>query len=162
MDEFIDNGHWPHQLYIREARRMIGKAVMTEHEVMRERPVVGSVGMGSYALDSHHTRRHITAEGFVQNEGDIGVHPHGPYAIGYGCLVPRDDEVRNLLVPVCVSSSHIAFGSIRMEPVFMVLGQSAGTAAAFAIQQEVGVQDLDVEALQERLAADGQILERNG
>ncbi len=161
-DEFMDNDHWPHQIYVREARRMIGKTVMTEHEVMNERPVTGSVGMGSYALDSHNVRRHITEEGFVQNEGDIGVHPHGPYAIGYDCLVPRDDEIQNLLVPVCLSSSHIAFGSIRMEPVFMVLGQSTATAAALAIQRGVPVQQVDIDSLQERLVADGQILQSDG
>ena len=157
-DEFLDNGHWPHQLYIREARRMVGKAVMTEHEVMGERPTEGSVGMGSYALDSHNIRRYVKTDGFVQNEGDIGVHPNGPYGIGYGCIVPRDDEIQNLLVPVCLSSSHIAFGSIRMEPVFMVLGQSAATAAAHAIDQDVPVQKVDIEALQERLESDRQIL----
>src|SRR5690606_32891523 len=123
-DEFIDNGNWPHQLYVREARRMIGNYVMTEHDVFSEKAVTDPVGMGSYKLDSHNVQRYIKEDGFVQNEGDIGVDPKkGPYQISYGSLIPKRKECTNLLVPVCVSSSHIAFGSIRMEPVFMILGQ---------------------------------------
>lgn len=161
-DEFADNGHWPHQLYIREARRMIGTYVMTENELLRRRPTPDSVGMGSYTIDSHNVQRYVTPEGFVQNEGDIGVRLPGPYAIAYGSLVPRRAEAENLLVPVCVSSSHIAFGSIRMEPVFMVLGQSAATAAAIALDRGVPVQDVPYDVLRARLLADGQILETSG
>ena len=157
-DEFVDNGHWPHQLYIREARRMIGEYVTTEHDVMGSRLPPESIGMGSYTMDSHNTQRHITPEGFIQNEGDIGVRPKKPYKIAYGSITPRKRECENLLVPVCVSSSHIAFGSIRMEPVFMILGQSAATAAAIAIDDNVAVQDVDYGKLKKRLTDDKQRL----
>jgi hypothetical protein len=157
-DEFVDNGHWPHQIYVREARRMIGAFVMTEHELLKTRPTPDPVGMGSYGIDSHNVQRYITPEGFVQNEGDIGVSTKGPYQIAYGSLVPTPGEADNLLVPVCVSSSHIAFGSIRMEPVFMILGQSAATAASLAIDAGVRVQDVAYARLQERLLQDQQII----
>jgi hypothetical protein len=159
-DEFKDNGHWPHQIYVREARRMVGHYVMTENELLQKRPTPHSVGMGSYTIDSHNVQRYITPEGLVQNEGDIGVGTKGPYAIAYGALVPKPGQGRNLLVPVCVSSSHIAFGSIRMEPVFMILGQSAATAAVLALDAKVAVQDLPYSRLRERLLQDGQILEQ--
>jgi hypothetical protein len=157
-DEFKDNGGWPHQIYVREARRMVGKYVMTENELLKKRPTPDSVGMGSYTIDSHNVQRYITPEGYVQNEGDIGVPTKGPYEIAYGALVPKKGQADNLLVPVCVSSSHIAFGSIRMEPVFMILGQSAATAAVLAIDGQLAVQDVPYAALQRRLLADGQIL----
>ena len=159
-DEFTDNGHWPHQIYVREARRMRGAFVMTEHELLKTRPTPDPVGMGSYGIDSHNVQRYITPEGFVQNEGDIGVSTKGPYQIAYGALVPQAGQADNLLVPVCVSSSHIAFGSIRMEPVFMILGQSAATAAALAIDAGVRVQDVPYARLRDRLLADQQILSR--
>ena len=155
-DEFKDNGNWPHQIYVREARRMIGEHVMTEHDTLNKTQVEKPVGMGSYTLDSHNCQRYITADGFVQNEGDVGVGTKGPYRISYGSIVPKLNECRNLLVPVCVSSSHIAFGSIRMEPVFMILGQSAATAAALAIDEGVAVQEIDYAPLRARLLADGQ------
>jgi hypothetical protein len=158
-DEFTDNGHWPHQIYVREARRMIGSYVMTENELLKRRPTPDSVGMGSYTIDSHNVQRYITPEGYVQNEGDIGVPTKGPYEIAYGSLVPKKGQCENLLVPVCVSSSHIAFGSIRMEPVFMILGQSAATAAALAIDQKIAVQDVPYQQLRQRMLEDGQILE---
>jgi len=158
-DEFKDNGNWPHQIYVREARRMIGSYVMTEHELLKRRPTPDSVGMGSYGIDSHNIQRYITPEGYVQNEGDIGVSTNGPYQIAYGSLTPKKGQADNLLVPVCVSSSHIAFGSIRMEPVFMILGQSAATAAAMAIDGGAAVQDVPYAKLRERLLKDGQILE---
>jgi hypothetical protein len=157
-DEFTDSGHWPHQLYVREARRMIGRFVMTEHELLKRRPTPEPVGMGSYGIDSHNVQRYITPEGFVQNEGDIGVSTQGPYQIAYGALVPKAGQADNLLVPVCVSSSHIAFGSIRMEPVFMILGQSAAAAASIAIDAGVAVQDVPYDRLRERLEADRQVL----
>jgi hypothetical protein len=157
-DEFTDNGNWPHQIYVREARRMIGDYVMTEHDVLGHKVVEQSVGMGSYSLDSHNIQRIVTAEGFVQNEGDIGVHPKNPYSISYGTIAPKKSECENLLVPVCVSSSHTAFGSIRMEPVFMILGQSAATAAAMAINEKIAVQDLNYSDLSKKLRADGQVL----
>jgi hypothetical protein len=158
-DEFTDNGNWPHQLYIREARRMIGSFVMTENELLKKKPTPDSVGMGSYTIDSHNVQRYITPDGYVQNEGDIGVPLPGPYEIAYGSLVPKRGEIENLLVPVAMSASHIAYGSIRMEPVFMILGQSAATAAAMAIDAKQAVQDVPYAKLRERLLADGQILE---
>ena len=161
-DEFTDNGHWPHQIYVREARRMVGAFVMTENELLQRRATPDSVGMGSYTIDSHNVQRYITPEGYVQNEGDIGVPTPAPYAIAYGALVPKPGEADNLLVPVCVSSSHIAFGSIRMEPVFMILGQSAATAAVLAIEAETTVQDVPYPKLRERLLKDGQVLDLEG
>ena len=158
-DEFTDNENWPHQIYVREARRMIGTHVMTEHELLKRRPTLEPVGMGSYTIDSHNVQRYITPEGSVQNEGDIGVSANGPYQISLGALLPKKAQCENLVVPVCVSSSHIAFGSIRMEPVFMILGQSAATAAALAIDKNSAVQDVTYAELRARLVADGQILE---
>jgi hypothetical protein len=157
-DEFKDNGNWPHQIYVREARRMIGQFVMTENELTKKKPTPDSVGMGSYTIDSHNVQRYITPEGFVQNEGDIGV-GISPYAIAYGSLVPKKAQCENLLVPICVSSTHIAFGSIRMEPVFMILGQSAATAAVLAIDDKQAVQDVPYEKLRSQLLKDGQVLE---
>jgi hypothetical protein len=156
-DEFADNGHWSRQLYIREARRMIGRFVMTENELTRKKPTPESVGMGSYTMDSHNVRRYVTETGKVQNEGDIGVSLK-PYQISYGSLVPMKGQADNLLVPVCLSSSHIAYGSLRMEPVFMILSQSAATAAVLSIEKGVSVQDLPYVDLESRLQADGQVL----
>lgn len=158
-DEFVDNGHWPHQLYIREARRMIGDVVMTEHEVLGNREVPKPVGMGSYTLDSHNVQRYITPEGYVQNEGDIGVSPDQPYQIAYGSIIPKKEEIQNLLVPVAMSASHIAFGSIRMEPVFMILGHSAATAAVIALREDQAVQDVNYDQLRNQLLEDGQVME---
>jgi len=158
-DEFKDNGGWPHQIYVREARRMIGSYVMTENELRKKKATPDSVGMGSYTIDSHNVQRYITPDGYVQNEGDIGVSTGGPYQIAYGSLVPKREQANNLFVPVCLSSSHIAYGSIRMEPVFMILGQTAATAAALAIDSNLAVQDVSYEQLRARLLADGQVLD---
>jgi len=158
-DEFTDNDHWPHQIYVREARRMIGAFVMTENEVLGRVPVVQSAGMGSYTMDSHNTQRYVTPGGFVQNEGDIGVHPRTPYQIDARSLLPKREQCRNLIVPVCLSSSHIAYGSIRMEPVFMILGQSAATMAGMAVEQGKDIHDIPYGSLRERLIADGQVLQ---
>jgi hypothetical protein len=157
-DEFTDNGNWPHQIYVREARRMIGRYVMTEHDALGRREVPEPVGMGSYTLDSHNVQRYVKPDGFVQNEGDIGVSPPKPYRIAYGSLCPKRSECANLLVPVCVSSSHIAFGSMRMEPVFMILGQSAATAGVQAIDNHSSVQNIDYDVLRTRMIRDGQRL----
>ena len=157
-DEFADNGNWPHQLYIREARRMIGVYVTTENDVLGKRQVPEPVGMGSYGMDSHNVQRYVTAGGFVQNEGDIGVEPPFPYSISYGSIIPKKEECSNLLVPVCVSSSHIAYGSIRMEPVFMILGQSAAVAAGLAIDKKIAIQDVLYETLKKELIKKGQRL----
>lgn len=156
-DEFTDNGNWPHQLYIREARRMRGKFVMTENELLKRTPTPESVGMGSYSIDSHNIQRYVTEEGHVHNEGDIEVRLT-PYEIAFGSIVPQKDECTNLLVPVCASTTHVAFGSIRMEPVFMILGQSAAVAASIAIDKKIPVQDITYESLQSELRKRGQIL----
>jgi hypothetical protein len=157
-DEFKDNGNWPHQLYIREARRMIGDIVMTEADALGKTVVPKPIGMGSYTLDSHNIQRYVTEDGYVQNEGDIGVHPDKPYSIAYGSILPKESECNNLLVPVCVSSSHIAYGSIRMEPVFMILGQSAATAAVLSIEKKIAPQRLSYTDLEATLIKYGQKL----
>lgn len=157
-DEFKDNGNWPHQLYIREARRMIGDFVMTEADALGKTVVPRPIGMGSYTLDSHNIQRYVTEEGYVQNEGDIGVHPDKPYSIAYGSILPKESECNNLPVPVCVSSSHIAYGSIRMEPVFMILGQSAATAAVLSIEKKIAPQRLSYADLEATLIKFGQKL----
>jgi len=158
-DEFLDNENWPHQIYVREARRMVGEFVMTEHELLKTKPVIDPVGMGSYTIDSHNVQRYITTEGFVQNEGDIGVSAKGPYPISMKSLMPKKAEVENLVVPVCISSSHIAFGSIRMEPVFMILGESTAIIASIAIQNKSSVQDISYAELKPKLILAGQVLE---
>jgi hypothetical protein len=157
-DEFTVNGNWPHQLYVREARRLVSDYVMTENETLGRQRVTNPVGMGSYSLDSHNIQRYVKPDGYVQNEGDIGVHIKEPYQIGYGAIIPKKQECQNLLVPVCLSSSHIAYGSIRMEPVFMILGQSAATAAAQAIDGKMAVQDVNYEKLKAQLLQDKQVL----
>ena len=165
-DEFKDGlgDGWQKQLYVREARRMVGEYVMTEANcrgrVVASRPIA----MGAYTMDSHHVRRYVTADGYVLNEGDVevGTDEKGrrfpPYPIDYGAIVPKRSECLNLFVPVCLSASHIAFGSIRMEPVFFALGQGAGTAASIAAEKDVAVQDVPYDALSARLLADGQVL----
>ena len=158
-DEFADNGNWPYNIYVREARRMIGKFVMTENELLGKKETPGSIGMGSYTIDSHNVQRYVKPDGFVQNEGDIGVPLKRPYTIALNSILPQREECNNLIVPVCVSSSHIAFGSIRMEPVFMILGQSAGTLAAMAINEKKSIHDIEYDNLKVRLINDGQILE---
>jgi hypothetical protein len=137
---------------------MVGAFVMTENELTKKKPTPDSVGMGSYTIDSHNVRRYVTPEGNVQNEGDIGV-PISPYSIAYGALVPKRGECANLFAPVACSATHIAYGSIRMEPVFMILGQSAATAAVLAIDGNLAVQDVPYADLRARLLADGQVLE---
>lgn len=159
-DEFIDNNNWPTQIYVREARRMIGEYVTTEHDCRRMRIAPDPVGLGSYTMDSHNVQRYITKQGCVQNEGNIEVSPGGPYAISYRSLLPKRNECANLLVCTNgVSSSHIAFGSIRMEPVFMMLGQSAAAAAVLSLQDGVDLHDIDYPKLGNRLIADGQRLD---
>jgi hypothetical protein len=157
-DEFPDTDGWPNQLYVREARRMVADVVMTEKHCRGEQLVSDSVGLAAYNMDSHNCQR-IVRNGHVENEGDVQVPPMRPYPISYRAIVPKAGECANLLVPVCLSSSHIAYGSIRMEPVFMILGQSAATAAALAIDDAVPVQQVDYARLRARLLADRQILE---
>ncbi len=160
-DEFVDNHGWPHQLYVREARRMISDVVMTEHHCWGDQVVDDPVGMAAYGMDSHNTQRYA-AQGRVLNEGDVQVHGFAPYPIAYRSIVPREAECGNLLVPVCLSASHIAYGSIRMEPVFMVLGQSAATAACLSIDEGCSVQQVDMGLLEQRLLADHQVLSWTG
>ena len=180
-DEFVDGfgDGWQRQLYVREARRMVGDYVMTEHNCRGEVKAARAIALGAYGMDSHNCRRYVTKEGFVRNEGDVqdynsftpeaagGFHRiaraakfkrFSPYPVDYGAIIPKRGECANLFVPVCISASHIAFGSIRMEPVFFALGQVAGTAAAQAIEEKCAVQDLAYAPLAARLSADGQVL----
>ncbi|OWK36688.1 FAD-dependent oxidoreductase [Fimbriiglobus ruber] len=161
-DEFLDTDNWPNQLYVREARRMIGAFVMTEHNCRGVRTAEDPVGLAAYTMDSHNTQRYVTKAGFARNEGDVQVGGFPPYPVAYRSLVPKAAECTNLLVPVCLSASHIAYGSIRMEPVFMVLGQSAATAAVLAIDGKTDVQAVDYPKLRERLIADKQVLDWTG
>ena len=159
-DEFTENNNWPTQIYVREARRMIGEYVTTEHDCRRMRIVDDPVGLGSYQMDSHNVQRYITGQGCVQNEGNIEVSPGGPYAISYRSLLSKRRECSNLLVCTNgVSSTHIAFGSIRMEPVFMMLGQSAATAAVQSLEDGVDLHDIDYQKLRDQLIAAGQRLD---
>lgn len=161
-DEFLDTDNWPHQLYVREARRMISDYVMIEQNCRGTRLAEDSVGLAAYTMDSHNTQRYVTRDGRVMNEGDVQVGGFPPYPISYRSIVPKASQCGNLLVPVCLSASHISYGSIRMEPVFMVLGQSAATAAALAIDGSVTVHKVDYARLRERLVKDQQVLDWTG
>ena len=159
--EFKETGHWPHQLYIREGRRMVSDYVMTQTDCEGKRVAEDSIGLASYPMDSHFCQRVVVEENgkaTVRNEGGFGGHSPGPYPVSYRSIVPRKAECDNLLVPVSLSASHVAFGSIRMEPVFMILGQSAGTAAALAIEAKQAVQDVPYAKLKELLLKHGQRL----
>jgi hypothetical protein len=158
-DEFTDNGGWPHQIYVREARRMVSDVVMTQHHCQGRETVTDSVGMAAYTMDSHNVQRYAQG-GRVFNEGDVQVGGFPPYPISYRSIVPRETECVNLFVPVCLAASHIAYGSIRMEPVFMVLGESAALAADLALWEEVSVQRVPYARLRERLLEARQVLER--
>ncbi len=158
-DEFIDNGNWPRQLYVREARRMVSDYVMTENDCRGLARSADAVGLAAYTMDSHNTQRYVDEYGRVRNEGDVQVGGFPPYPVSYRSIIPKAEQCSNLLVPVCLSASHIAFGSIRMEPVFMVLGQSAATAASLAIKEGIALQQLDYQKLRKRLLKDGQILD---
>jgi hypothetical protein len=149
-DEFVDTEGWPHQLYVREARRMISDFVMTEHECIGTRPVADGIAKGGYALDSHVVQR-IVVDHHVENEGNISVHGFDPYLISYRSIIPKRAEIHNLCVPVCVSSSHAAYGSLRMEPVFMALGQAAGVASYMAMNGGKIVQDIAAVSIQQEL-----------
>ncbi len=157
-DEFTSTRGWPRQLYVREARRMVSDYVMTESHCRGRVVAEDAVGLAAYNMDSHNCQR-IVKNGRVENEGDVQVPPMAPYPISYRAIVPKRSEAENLLVPVCLSSSHIAYGSIRMEPVFMILGQSAATAAVLAIEDKSTVQKLDYPKLRKALLRDRQILE---
>ena len=156
-DEFTDTGGWPHELYVREARRLVAGYVMTEHDCRGHTSVPDPVGLASYTMDSHNCKR-VVVDGQARNEGDVQVDTPAPYPVAYRSIVPREAECENLLVPVCLSASHIAYGSIRMEPVFMVLAQAAATAASLAIDADVPVQRVDYAALRQRLLRDHAVL----
>ena len=158
--EFKDSGHWPHHLYVREGRRMVSDYVMVQANCENKRMVKDSVGIASYAMDSHFCQRVVVQENgvtTVRNEGGFEHHVK-PYPVSYRSIVPKKEECSNLLVPLCLSASHVAYGSIRMEPVFMILGQSAGTAAVMAMDEGIVVQDVDYTKLKARLLADKQKL----
>jgi hypothetical protein len=157
-DEFITTEGWPNQLYVREGRRMISDYVMTESHCRGQEKADDSIALAAYNMDSHNVQR-IVKNGRAENEGDVQVAPMSPYPISYRAIVPKRSECENLLVPVCLSASHIAYGSIRMEPVFMILGQSAATAACLAIDEKIRVQKVDYAKLRARLLADKQVLD---
>jgi hypothetical protein len=145
-DEYTDNGNWTPQLYIREARRMVGELVMTQHHCQGKELINDGVAMAAYTMDSHNCDRHVVS-GMVKNEGNVEVGGFGPYPISYRAIVPKKNEVTNLIVPVCLSATHIAYGSIRMEPVFMVLAQSSAVATSIAIDEKIPVQQVDVKKI---------------
>ncbi len=157
-DEYEREDGWQQQLYVREARRMISDYVMTQKNCEGFEIANDPVGLAAYGMDSHQVQRYVDANGFVQNEGNVEASVPGPYPISYRSIVPKMQDCTNLLVPVCVSATHIAFGSIRMEPVFMVLGQSAATAASVAIDNNCDVQNINYSALKTILLKDKQIL----
>ena len=160
---FPETDGWPHQLYVREGRRMVSDYVMTQHNCSGKTIAGDSVGLGEYTMDSHNVQRYVhrgrDGKAVVKNEGDVQVHIPGPYPISYRSIVPKASECTNLFVPVCLSATHIAYGSIRMEPVFMVLGQSAATAACMAIEDNIPVQRVSYDALRPRLLDNGQKLD---
>jgi hypothetical protein len=159
--EFKESANWPHQLYIREGRRMVSDFIITQADCESKRVAGDSIGLASYPMDSHFCQRVVVEENgktTVRNEGGFGHPCPKPYPVSYRAIVPKEEECANLLVPVCLSSSHVAYGSVRMEPVFMILGQSAGAAAALAIRNAVSVQDVDYAELRERLLAGKQRL----
>ncbi len=160
-DEFEDNEGWTPQLYVREARRMISDYVVSQRDCERlVDPVEDVVGLAAYGMDSHMVQRYVDHNGYVQNEGNVEAHVRAPYPIPYRSIVPKRGELENMLVPVCVSSTHIAFGSIRMEPVFMVLGQSAAAAASLAIDKGIAVQDVPYQELRSLLEKGNQVLDQ--
>ncbi len=163
-NEFRETGHWPHQLYVREGRRMVSAYIVTQEDCESKRTAEDSVGLASYPMDSHFCQRVVVHENgrtTVRNEGGFGKGFPKPYPVPYRAIVPKEGECANLIVPVCLSSSHVAYGSIRMEPVFMILGQSAGAAASLAIEDGVSCQGVDYGKLKRRLLAGGQKLRSN-
>ncbi|MCI0390817.1 MAG: FAD-dependent oxidoreductase [Acidobacteria bacterium] len=157
-DEFPDTNHWPHQLYVREARRMVGEFVMSQKDIQTELTKTDVIGMGSYNSDSHNIQRIVNDQGFVENEGDMQV-PVTPYQIPYRLILPKRTEATNLLVPVAFSATHVAYSTLRMEPQYMIIGQAAGVAARMAIEKKAAVQDIDAAALTAKLRSRGAVLE---
>ncbi|MDZ4801285.1 MAG: FAD-dependent oxidoreductase [Bryobacteraceae bacterium] len=160
-DEFTDTGNWPNQLYVREARRMVGDFVASQKDLQTERTKADYIGMGSYNSDSHNVQRHVAENGIVLNEGNVEV-PVQPYQIPFRVLLPKRTEAENVLVPVCFSASHVAYSSLRMEPQYMIIGHAAGIAAALALKtSNAAVQDVPVPELQRILAAEGGVFEQS-
>ncbi len=157
-DEYEDTGHWPHQLYVREARRMVSDFVLTQKDLQTQLTKPDAIGMGSYNSDSHNLQRFVNPQGFAENEGDMQV-PVTPYQIPFGIILPKRAEATNLLVPVCFSASHVAYSSARMEPQYMIIGHAAGLAAAMAIRAGTPVQDVPVPALRKTLKDEGAVFE---
>ncbi|MBI4877435.1 MAG: FAD-dependent oxidoreductase [Acidobacteria bacterium] len=157
-DEYEDSGHWPHQLYVREARRMVGEYVLIQKDLQTDRTKPDAIGMGSYNSDSHNVQRFVNPKGLAENEGDMQV-PVQPYQIPYRMLLPKRAEAANLLVPVCFSASHVAYSSARMEPQYMIIGHAAGVAAALAIRGRRPVQDIPVAELQKILKSQAAVFE---
>ena len=157
-DEFIDNENWPYQLYVRESRRMVGDFVMTQKDVQAELTKPDVIGMGSYNSDSHNVQRFVTEQGYAQNEGNMEV-PVTPYQIPYRIMLPAKDQVANLLVTVCFSASHVTYSTLRMEPVYMIIGQAAGVAAAMAIDGKAPLHNIDTTSLTATLRSQGAVME---
>ncbi len=157
-DEFVDNDNWPYLLYVREARRMVGEYVMVQQDAFENSQKEDTIGVGSYMLDSHGVRRFVAPDGKVYMEGFIGHVPVRPYDIAYRSIIPKREDCTNLFSVICFSASHVAYSSLRMEPVFMTDGEAAGEAAAMAIDNNIAVQDVDVKKLQEKLLANGGII----
>jgi autotransporter-associated beta strand protein len=157
-DEFTDNGGWPNQLYVREGRRMVGPYVMTDRNVMGQIKVTDPIALGSYTLDAHNSERYVTSSGSIRNEGDVEISVSTPYGISYRSLTPQQSQASNLLVTSAISATHAGYGSIRMEPVYMELGQAAGTAAALALSEGVAVQQVPYTTLKQQLVADGALV----
>jgi FAD dependent oxidoreductase len=157
-DEFTDTGNWPFQLYVRESRRMVGEYVMVQRDLETEVTKPDAIGMGSYNTDSHNIQRYVDEKGNVQNEGDVEV-PTIPFQIPYRVLLPKRDQCSNLLVPVCASASHIGYGAMRVEPVYMIMGEAAGVAAAMAAGRQQAVQAVDPGALAKELIKGGAVME---
>lgn len=156
-DEFTETGNWPFQLYIREARRMVSDIVINENHCLGKIKCGDSAGMAAYQIDSHNCRR-LIVNGFVRNEGDVQVRLDAPYPIPYKSIIPKRNECSNLLVPICISASHIAYGSIRMEPVLMILGESAGVMASIAIEKNISLDKIPYKVLKNKLLDNGQVL----
>jgi hypothetical protein len=157
-DEFTDNENWPYQLYVREARRMRGQYVMSQRDCQKAITKPDSIGMGAFLLDSHAVQRLVDKDGYVIDEGNWDS-PVRPYQIPYRSVTPKKEQCENLLVPVALSATHVIYGSIRMEPQFMILGHSSGVAAAMALEKKIPVQDVDMTALRAKLVAQSQVLE---
>ncbi len=157
-DEFTDTGHWPHQLYVREARRMVGEFVATQKDLQTDLTKPDVIGMGSYNSDSHNIRRFVNVRGMAENEGNMEVAVK-PYQIPFRVLLPKRAEVENLLNPVTFSASHVAYSSLRMEPQYMILGHAAGVAASLALRAGTPVQDVSVHELQKVLIEEAAVFQ---